>query len=76
METGSYLKPVGILRALLCSQDLNKAFILVASHVARICTWQVTIQRCRVELSEYVNLVDVTVDAVADRNVDEAVICP
>jgi hypothetical protein len=75
-DVETHLEPVGILRALLGSQDLHEAFVLVPAHVAGIGSGQVPVQRRGIELREHVDLVDVAVDAVADRNVNQPVVSP
>jgi len=58
----------------LSSQNLHEALVLVAAHVAGISARQVPVQRRGVELREHVDLVDVAVDAVADRNINQPVV--
>lgn len=70
-----YLEPVRILRALLSSKNLDEALVLVTTHVARISSRKVAVQRCRVELGKDVDLGNVAVQAVANRNVDQPVVC-
>jgi hypothetical protein len=70
-----YLKPIGIFRALLGSKNFHKAFTFVATHVTSICFRKMAIKRGRIELSENIDLSDVTIDAVADWDIDEAIIC-
>lgn len=69
-----YLEPVGVFRTLLSGEDLDKAFVLVTSHVSGVGSGEMAVQRGGVELREDVDLVDVAVEAVADGDVDESVV--
>lgn len=70
----THLEPVGVLWGLLRCQHLNEALLLVAPHVLGVCARQVAVEGCRVELREDIDLADVAVDAVADGDVDQAVV--
>lgn len=69
-----YLKPVRIIWALLCSEDFNEPFILVPANVVPIGSWQVTVQRGRVELCQHIDLGYVAVQTVADRDINKPVV--
>jgi hypothetical protein len=64
------LIPVRVVRRLFGRQDLDKP---AAEEVHAVRLRDVAVQRRRVELREHEDAPDVGVQAVADRNVDQAV---
>jgi len=70
-----YLEPIRILRTLLSSKNLNKTLIFVASHVACISTRKVSIQGRRIELSENIDLGHIAIQAVANRDINQPIVC-
>lgn len=74
-EVVSNLEPIGILGALLGSEDLNEALVLVTTHnVAGISPGEMAVERRGIELGEHIDLGDVTVEAVTDGDIDQPVI--
>ena len=59
---------------MLCSQDFNEALISDATNGTGICTCQMAIEGGGVELGHDVDLVNAAVNAVADGDVNEAII--
>lgn len=70
----THLEPVGVFWALLRCEDFDKALVLVAAHVARVGAGKVAIEGRRVELREDVDLGDVAVEAVTNRDIDQPVV--
>ena len=68
---GSALKPAGALWCLLRSQHLNKALVKTRGEVEGL--GDMAIERCAVELRQHIDLVDAAVDAVANRDINQAV---
>ena len=68
---GGSLKPVRIVRSLFGGKDIDES---AAEHVELVSLNDVLIERCRVELSKDKNFIDLRVQAVADRNIDEPVL--
>jgi hypothetical protein len=62
--------------ALLGSENLNKALVLVTAHVTCIGAGEVSVERGGIELREHIDLgdVDVAVEAVAHRDVCQPVV--
>ena len=68
------LEPVLVDGALLRGENLDEALTVEGSDVAVVRLGQVSVEGSGVELGEAVHLVDVRVDAVGHRDVDEAVV--
>jgi hypothetical protein len=64
------LKPVGVFLSLLGGEYLDKS---LGEAGKLVCARDVTVEGCRVELGEDVDFDYFRVDAVADRNIDEAI---
>jgi hypothetical protein len=65
------LIPVRALLGLLGGEDVHEA---AAEGIEVESVLDVPVQRSRVELRQQENPVDVAVDAIADRNIDEAIL--
>ena len=74
MNQPRYLKPVRILRALLRSENFDKAIILVSTNVVPVGPREVAVERRRVELRQHIDLGHIAVEAVADRDINEPVV--
>jgi hypothetical protein len=68
---GSALKPVRIVRSLLGGKDIDES---AAEHVELVSLNNVLVEGRRVELGKDKNLIDLRVQTVADRNIDEPVL--
>src|SRR2546422_9226218 len=66
-------KPTRAVRRLLGGEDFDKA-LREASACQGVGTRNMPIERGGVELRQDVNAVDLRVDTVADRNVDQAIL--
>ena len=69
---GGAFKPTGALRGLLSSKHFNKPLVKTRGEVEGL--GDVAIEGGAVELSQHVDLVDPTVDAVADWDINQAVL--
>ena len=47
---------------------------IVATHIARIGPWKMTIERGQAELHKNINLRDITIDAITNRDIDHPII--
>src|SRR6185503_4274147 len=70
-SVGGTLKPVGPFRCDLGGENLNEP---VCESTEAICSSDVTIERSRVVLSQYEDSMNIGVDAVGNRDVDQAVL--
>jgi len=68
------LEPNLALRGLLRGENLDKTLAEAGADVAVVRLGEVAVERRGVELREAVHLVNIRVDAVRDRDVDEAVV--
>lgn len=68
------LKPSLVRRRLLSGQNFDEARLRVRANVCVVSLRQVSVQRCRVKLRQAVNLVDVAVDAVGHRDINQTVV--
>ena len=68
---GRALEPVGVVRSLLCRKNVHKPSV---EHVELVTLDDMFVQRRRIELCQNEDLVHIGVQAVADRNVDDAIL--
>src|SRR3989337_3251217 len=62
----SALIPIHTINGLGCCKDFNKT---PGKVIEFICPCYMSMKRCRIELCEYVNLIEVRVQAITDGNV-------
>src|SRR3989304_6828109 len=62
----SALIPVHTINGLGCCKDFNKT---PGKVIKFICPCYMSVKRCRIELREYVNLIEVRVQAITDGNI-------
>ena len=68
---GGALEPTLAAGSLLRSQDAHEAAVELVEHIRAL---HVLMQRDAIELRQYVNAAETTVDAIADGNIHEAVL--
>ena len=68
---GGALIPSFSIRCLLGGENFNKA---TAEQIEFISSADVTIQRSAVVLGQHIDLTDTAVDAIADRNIHQAIL--
>jgi hypothetical protein len=70
-RVGCALEPVRIIGRLLGGKNVNET---AAEHVELVSLDDVLVEGCRVELGQDKDAVDVRVEAVADRDIDDPIL--
>lgn len=68
------MEPHLLARCLGSSQDFHKALASHGPHIHIVCCREVPVKGSRIELSQAIDLVDIRVQTVGHRNVNQPVV--